>query len=452
MNSAARSPSTRRVPRWARRARSRTGSAPVVLGGPARAAAGVAAFCCPAVSRRWQWVDNASRTSGFAGDSDPGRRWSSPWRRAAGPPAPRRRPRCAPGAAGRCSQTSPLRLQIRCAAACDVRAFVQRGGAVAAGVGVERASPSDGARSRCCRSGLGGLLRGAQPYTVRARISAPEHGFARAAPAHRLARHVVGATVPRFFGARADPPAASRFSCQLAHTSSTHPGPLLRGPGGSRKVTGTASVRPRRAQVVAAAHASAFGFDPTRPDAAPRPRRRPPRPREQQQPEGHHSRRSLVHPYRHFDPRFPERSRHRRRRERTIGHPSGPALPLIRLRVSKLGVQRALGLPECATPPEEVYALAKRRGMDFVTITDHDTIDGVLAIADRPDVFVSEELTAALPRRAAGRARAVPRASRPTTTSGCRRTPATSRSSPRTCTSTRSPARSRTRSTPSTRR
>ena len=62
--------------------------------------------------------------------------------------------------------------------------------------------------------------------------------------------------------------------------------------------------------------------------------------------------------------------------------------------ISKLGVQRAAGLPECATPPEEVYALAKRRGMDFVTITDHDTIDGVMQIADRPDVFVSEELTA----------------------------------------------------------
>jgi glycosyltransferase involved in cell wall biosynthesis/predicted metal-dependent phosphoesterase TrpH len=61
---------------------------------------------------------------------------------------------------------------------------------------------------------------------------------------------------------------------------------------------------------------------------------------------------------------------------------------------SKLGVQRAAGLPECATPPEEVYELAKRRGMDFVTITDHDTISGVLRIADRPDVFVSEELTA----------------------------------------------------------
>jgi glycosyltransferase involved in cell wall biosynthesis/predicted metal-dependent phosphoesterase TrpH len=62
--------------------------------------------------------------------------------------------------------------------------------------------------------------------------------------------------------------------------------------------------------------------------------------------------------------------------------------------VSKLGVQRALGLPECSTPPQEVYELAKRRGMDFVTITDHDTIDGVLQIADRSDVFVSEELTA----------------------------------------------------------
>lgn len=62
--------------------------------------------------------------------------------------------------------------------------------------------------------------------------------------------------------------------------------------------------------------------------------------------------------------------------------------------VSKLGVQRSVGLPECATPPEEVYALAKRRGMDFVTITDHDTIDGALALAERhADAFVSEELT-----------------------------------------------------------
>jgi glycosyltransferase involved in cell wall biosynthesis/predicted metal-dependent phosphoesterase TrpH len=71
--------------------------------------------------------------------------------------------------------------------------------------------------------------------------------------------------------------------------------------------------------------------------------------------------------------------------------------------LSRLGVQRSLGLPECATPPEEVYELAQRRGMDFVTITDHDTIDGCLELADRPDCFISEELTA----RFAGESQAV---------------------------------------------
>ncbi|MEO7197987.1 MAG: glycosyltransferase [Solirubrobacterales bacterium] len=65
--------------------------------------------------------------------------------------------------------------------------------------------------------------------------------------------------------------------------------------------------------------------------------------------------------------------------------------------VSKLGVQRSAGLPECATPPQEVYELAKRREMDFVTITDHDTIDGVMEIAHLDDVFVAEELTASFP-------------------------------------------------------
>jgi len=62
--------------------------------------------------------------------------------------------------------------------------------------------------------------------------------------------------------------------------------------------------------------------------------------------------------------------------------------------ISKLGVQRSLQIPECATDPLEVYELAKARGMDFVTITDHDTIDGALALAHLPDTFISEELTA----------------------------------------------------------
>jgi glycosyltransferase involved in cell wall biosynthesis/predicted metal-dependent phosphoesterase TrpH len=63
-------------------------------------------------------------------------------------------------------------------------------------------------------------------------------------------------------------------------------------------------------------------------------------------------------------------------------------------RTSKLGVQRSLQLPECATEPEEVYELAKRRGMDFVTITDHDTIAGALTLEHLADTFISEELTA----------------------------------------------------------
>src|SRR6202050_1362489 len=61
--------------------------------------------------------------------------------------------------------------------------------------------------------------------------------------------------------------------------------------------------------------------------------------------------------------------------------------------VSKLGIQRSLALPECAPPPEEVYELAKRREMDFVTITDHDTIAGALTLGHLPDTFISEELT-----------------------------------------------------------
>jgi glycosyltransferase involved in cell wall biosynthesis/predicted metal-dependent phosphoesterase TrpH len=62
--------------------------------------------------------------------------------------------------------------------------------------------------------------------------------------------------------------------------------------------------------------------------------------------------------------------------------------------LSKLGIQRSLALPECATEPEEVYELAKRRGMDFVTITDHDSIAGAEELAGYPDCFISEELTA----------------------------------------------------------
>src|SRR3954469_5054279 len=48
--------------------------------------------------------------------------------------------------------------------------------------------------------------------------------------------------------------------------------------------------------------------------------------------------------------------------------------------------------PDCS--PRALYSIAKARGMDFVTITDRDSIDGVLAIAGHDDVFMSVELTA----------------------------------------------------------
>jgi glycosyltransferase involved in cell wall biosynthesis/predicted metal-dependent phosphoesterase TrpH len=60
-------------------------------------------------------------------------------------------------------------------------------------------------------------------------------------------------------------------------------------------------------------------------------------------------------------------------------------------------VLNAIHCPECYSDPADVYAQARRRGMDFVTITDHDTIAGVLRISDRPDVLVSEELTCWFP-------------------------------------------------------
>lgn len=54
--------------------------------------------------------------------------------------------------------------------------------------------------------------------------------------------------------------------------------------------------------------------------------------------------------------------------------------------------------------PDELYERAKARGMDFVTITDHDTIDGCLDfLARHPgarDFVVAEEVSTALPASA----------------------------------------------------
>jgi predicted metal-dependent phosphoesterase TrpH len=53
--------------------------------------------------------------------------------------------------------------------------------------------------------------------------------------------------------------------------------------------------------------------------------------------------------------------------------------------------------PECHSEPLAVFGEARRRGMSLVTLTDHDSIDGGLAIAHLPGTFLSEEVTCALP-------------------------------------------------------
>jgi glycosyltransferase involved in cell wall biosynthesis len=62
-------------------------------------------------------------------------------------------------------------------------------------------------------------------------------------------------------------------------------------------------------------------------------------------------------------------------------------------------ILNAIKCPECYSDPRDVYAQARRRGMDFVTITDHDTVDGVMSIADADaaDVLTGEEVTCWFP-------------------------------------------------------
>jgi glycosyltransferase involved in cell wall biosynthesis len=60
-------------------------------------------------------------------------------------------------------------------------------------------------------------------------------------------------------------------------------------------------------------------------------------------------------------------------------------------------VLQKIGCAESYTEPKKLYALAKERGMDFVTITDHNTLAGSLDIAHLTDTFISEEITSYFP-------------------------------------------------------
>src|SRR3954467_11975706 len=58
---------------------------------------------------------------------------------------------------------------------------------------------------------------------------------------------------------------------------------------------------------------------------------------------------------------------------------------------------RRFDLPDSYSNPRDLHRLLRERGMDFVTITDHDTIDGNLEIAELPGTFISEEVTTYFP-------------------------------------------------------
>jgi glycosyltransferase involved in cell wall biosynthesis len=59
---------------------------------------------------------------------------------------------------------------------------------------------------------------------------------------------------------------------------------------------------------------------------------------------------------------------------------------------------RRLDFPDSFSDPRELHRELLEAGMDYVTITDHDTIEGCLQIADLPKTFISEQVTTYFPQ------------------------------------------------------
>ena len=62
---------------------------------------------------------------------------------------------------------------------------------------------------------------------------------------------------------------------------------------------------------------------------------------------------------------------------------------------------RRIGAPESFTEPVEIYRRCRDAGMDFITITDHNSIQGALEIIHLPGTFLSSELTTYFPENGA---------------------------------------------------
>jgi glycosyltransferase involved in cell wall biosynthesis len=59
---------------------------------------------------------------------------------------------------------------------------------------------------------------------------------------------------------------------------------------------------------------------------------------------------------------------------------------------------RRFDFPDSYSNPRQLYEQLRKRGMNYVTITDHDAIDGCLEIADLPGTFISEQVTTYFPQ------------------------------------------------------
>jgi len=59
---------------------------------------------------------------------------------------------------------------------------------------------------------------------------------------------------------------------------------------------------------------------------------------------------------------------------------------------------RRLDFPDSYSDPRELHRQLLKHGMDFVTITDHDSIDGCLEIQDFPKTFISEQVSTYFPQ------------------------------------------------------
>src|SRR5437870_11682093 len=58
---------------------------------------------------------------------------------------------------------------------------------------------------------------------------------------------------------------------------------------------------------------------------------------------------------------------------------------------------RRFDFPDSYSDPTQLHQQLLMVGMDYVTITDHDTIEGCLQIAHLPGAFISEQVTTYFP-------------------------------------------------------